>query len=81
MSLLRGAVCRVRVIVVWICNPPVVLQLRLGGPWLDMCSPREMGSLVSALGGALGAPSGVSWRLSRDCEVGSVLGTLASEMV
>ena len=63
------------------CNPPVVFQLCLGGPRLDMCSPREMGSLVLALGGALGAPFGVSRRLSRGYEVGSVLGTLASEMV
>ncbi len=81
MFLLRGAICRVRVTTVWMCNPPVVFHLCLGGPWMDMCSPREMGSLVSAHGGALGAPSGVSRRLSRGCEVGSVLGTLASEMV
>ena len=44
-----------------------------------MCGPREMGT--RALGGALGAPSGVSWRLSRGCEVGSVLGTLVSDKV
>ena len=74
MSLLRGAVCRVRVIIVWMCNPPVEFQLCLG----DLV---EMRSLVSVLGGALGAPSGVSRRLSRGCEVVSVLGTLASEMV
>ena len=43
-----------------------------------MCSPREIGDLVSALGGALGVPSGASWHLSRGCEVGSVLGTLES---
>jgi len=81
MSLLRGSVCRVRVTVVWMCNPHVVFQLCLGGPRLGMCSPREMRSLVSALGGALGVPSGVSRCLSRGCEVGSVLGTLASERV
>ena len=81
MSMLRGAVSRVRVTTVWMCNPLVVFQLCLGGPRLDMCSPREMESLVMALGGALGAPSGVSRRLSRGCEVGRVVGTQAFEMV
>ena len=78
MSLSRGAVCQVQVTFVWMCNPPVGFRLCMGGPWRDLCRPREMGGLALALGGALGAPSGVAWRLSRGCEVRCVLGTLKS---
>ena len=78
MAMLRGAGCRVRVTSVWMCKLPVAFQLCLYGPQRDMCSPREIGGLVSALVGALEAPSGVSWRPSRGCEVRSVLGTRES---
>ena len=59
MTLIREGNCLVWVTVVWMCNPPVVRNLCLGGPYRDMCVLVGIGVLVLSLVGALKAPYGV----------------------
>ena len=61
--------------------PPRGVSIVGWGPGAGHVKAVLQGGLVSALGGALRVPCGISWRLSRSCEVGSVSGTLVSEKV